>query len=296
MQGIDAVELTFNPSSLVLLNVILGLIMFGIALDLRVADFRRILEQPRGVLTAVVGQLVLLPAMTFLIILWLQPHPSVALGMLLVSTCPGGNVSNFLTHLGRGSASLSITTTAFSTALCVVATPFNLHFWASRYGPTNALLETVNLDPVNMFVTIFTILGIPLVLGMSLNARRADWAERLRKPMKVISMLFLAGFIGVALINNWGPFLDHIGAIFGLVFLHNASAFTLGSVLGASVRLERPERRAVTMEMGIQNSGLALVLIFTFFEGLGGMAIIAAWWGVWHILAGGTLVALWRRI
>lgn len=295
MQGIDAVQLQFDPSSLILLNVILGLIMFGIALDLKLEDFKRILTQPRGAIIGIATQIILLPAFTFGLILILEPHPSVALGMLLVSACPGGNVSNFLTHLGGGNASLSITTTAFSTALCVVATPFNLSFWASRYEPTAALLEQVSLDPVQMFITIFTILGIPLVLGMSLNARKPTWTQKLRKPFKIISMIFLLSFIAVALVNNFGPFLDHIGGIFVLVLVHNAIAFTLGNVVAHTARLPVRDRRAITMEVGIQNSGLGLVLIFTFFDGLGGMAIIAAWWGVWHILAGSTLVGYWRR-
>lgn len=293
MEALDQVQLAFDPASLRLLNAILGLIMFGVALDLRIDDFRRILREPRAVLVGLVGQLVLLPALTFLLILALGPQASVGLGMLIVASCPGGNVSNVITHLGGGNTGVSITMTAITTLAAAVMTPLNLALWGSRDPGIAALLTEVALDPLDMVTTIAIILLLPLVLGMWLASRFPRIAERLRRPMRALSLLALAGFIAGALAKNWGAFIDYIGAFVVLVALHNACAFLLGNGVARVARLPQRDRRALTIEVGIQNSGLGLVLIFNFFGGLGGAAVIAAWWGVWHLIAGLTIAGVW---
>ncbi len=294
--SIDQVQLQFEASSLIVLNVILGLVMFGVALDLKVSDFGRILTQPRGVLTGVAAQLILLPALTFGLTRLFDPLPSIALGMILVACCPGGNISNFLTWLGKGDAGLSITITSCSTLLSAVLTPLSLTFWGSLHPSTAALLQSVELDIGQMLLTVFLLLGLPLGLGMLVAAQWPALAQKLQKPFKIISLLVFATFIAGALGKNWEPFLDNVHKIFLLVLVHNALAFGTGYLSARLTGLSIPERRAVTMEVGIQNSGLGLILIFTFFGGLGGMAIIAAWWGVWHIIAGLSLVTLWTRL
>jgi BASS family bile acid:Na+ symporter len=296
MEGIDQVSLHFSPGGLRVLNAILGLVMFGVALELKVADFRRLVTQPRGVLTGLAAQWILLPALTLGLTLWWAPPPSVALGMILVAACPGGNVSNFLTALGRGDVGLSVTITSVSTLIAALATPLNLAFWGSLNPATAPLLRAVQLDLGELLGAVALLLLAPLALGMLLAARRPALTARLRGPLKLISLLIFAAFLGVALWNNRGPFVDHIGQIFLLVLAHNGVAFSVGYLTARLARLPVPERRAVTMEVGIQNSGLGLILIFGFFGGLGGMAIIAAWWGVWHIVAGLTLATLWGRL
>ncbi len=293
MDALDQVHLAFEPSSLLLLNVILGLIMFGVALDLKVDDFRRILRKPRAVLIGLVGQLVLLPALTFALIVLFEPQPSIGLGMLIVASCPGGNVSNVITHIGGGSTGVSITMTAITTLSAIVMTPFNLAFWGARDPGIAGLLTEVELEFGAMVLAIGLILGLPLLVGMVVSARLPRLAARLRVPMRRISMLFLVIFIVGALVKNWPHFLAHVGGIVGIVALHNACAFGLGNLLGRAGRLTRADRRALTIEVGIQNSGLGLVLIFSFFGGLGGAALVAAWWGVWHLIAGLTIAGAW---
>ncbi|MEZ4384284.1 MAG: bile acid:sodium symporter family protein [Nannocystaceae bacterium] len=293
MEALDQVRLAFDPASLRLLNAILGLIMFGVALDLRVDDFRRILREPRAVLVGLVGQLLLLPALTFLLIVAVGPQASIGLGMLIVASCPGGNVSNVITHLGGGNTGVSITMTAITSLAAAVMTPLNLALWGARDPGIAALLTEVALDPIDMVATIATILLLPLVLGMWMASRLPRLAARLRRPMRLLSLLALAGFIAGALAKNWGAFIDYIGAFVGLVALHNACAFLLGNTVARVARLPQRDRRALTIEVGIQNSGLGLVLIFNFFGGLGGAAVIAAWWGVWHLIAGLTIAGAW---
>ena len=294
-QQIDQVQLSFDESSLLLLNVLIGLIMFGVALDIRVADFRRVVTDPRGPLIGLGAQFLLLPALTFALVVLIDPVPSIGLGMILVAACPGGNFSNFLAHHARANAALSVSMTAISTALAIVMTPLNLSFWGRRDPDTAAILETVSLDPLDRLVTILLILGIPLAVGMVVAARRPAWADRLRRPMKIFSLGAFGLFVVGALAANWQQFLDQVGAVALIVALHNGVALALGYWTARGLGSPRYDTRAISIEVGIQNSALALVLIFGFFDGLGGMAIIAAWWGVWHLISGLAIATWWAR-
>jgi BASS family bile acid:Na+ symporter len=280
---------------LVLLNVVLGFVMFGIALDIRGDDFRRIARSPKGPLIGLTAQFVLLPAFTFLLTRVIQPRASVALGMLLVAACPGGNMSNFFTHHARGNAALSVSMTAVSTLLAIFMTPFNLAFWGARHPSTRAILEAVRLNPIELLLTVLVILGVPLALGMLVSARRPEWANRLRRPMKVFSLVAFGLFIVGALAANWSHFLHYVGFVAVAVALHNALGLGLGYASARLLRASAYDARAISIEVGIQNSALGLVLIFTYFHGLGGMAIVAAWWGVWHLVSGLALSSYWSR-
>jgi len=296
MSDVDALRLAFEPGTLITLNVVLGLVMFGVALDLSVDDFRRVARAPRGAGIGLAAQFVLLPAATWALTMVLDVRPSIALGMILVAACPGGNISNVITHLAGGNTALSIGMTAVSTAAAVVMTPLNITLWGSLNPHTAAILRDVHLDPVSLLVTIFTILGIPLVVGMTVAARRPAIAARIRRPMKALSLVFFAAIVLLALHANWDAFLTYVGVVMGVVALHNATALALGYGAARAAGLPGRDARAVSIEVGIQNSGLGLTLIFTFFGGLGGMALVAAWWGVWHILAGLGLAALWAVV
>ncbi len=292
---IDQVELNFNETTLTLLNILIGLIMFGVALDIRMEDFRRVVRDPRGPLIGLGAQFLLLPAFTFLLTRIIDPAPSIALGMILVAACPGGNFSNFLAHHAGANAALSVSMTAVSTALAIVMTPLNLAFWGGLNKGTAAILTSVDLDPLDLLVTILLILGIPLAAGMWVAARFPARAARLRRPMKVFSLAAFGLFIVGALAANWQQFMDHIGAVAIAVFLHNGFAILLGYWTARSLKSPKYDARAIGIEVGIQNSALGLILIFTFFDGLGGMAIVAAWWGVWHLISGLTVSTWWSR-
>ncbi len=294
MNEIDLVRLNFNPQSLWALNAIIGLVMFGVALDLKVSDFKGVVRSPRPVLIGLAGQFLLLPAFTYLLVLAIRPAPSIALGMMLVAACPGGNISNFLAHHARGNAALSISMTAVSTAVAIIMTPLNLSVWGSLYPPTNAILKAVALDPLDMLLAVFLLLGLPLVAGMWAARRLPRLAQRLHKPMKIFSLAVFGLFVVGALAANWRYFLAFVGFVVFAVFLHNALALATGYFAARFAGLPEADRRAVSIEVGIQNSALGLILIFNFFDGLGGMAIVTAWWGIWHIVAGLTVASLWR--
>jgi bile acid:Na+ symporter, BASS family len=295
MTPLDEATLNFAPGSLMLLNVILGLVMFGIALDLTIDDFRRLLRAPKPYLIGLFSQFIFLPVATFGLVVLFQPPPSLALGMILVAACPGGNVSNFITHHARGDVALSVSLTATATLIAVLMTPFNIAFWGSLYEPAAELVRQTSLNPISMALNVLVLLAVPLFLGMAVNVRRPDLAARLRRPMRIFSLVFFALFIVIALAGNWQNFLDYAGAVFLLVLIHNAVALAGGYAIAFGSGLPEAQRRTVSIETGIQNSGLGLILIFNFFNGLGGMAVVAAWWGSWHIIAGFAAATLYRR-
>ena len=283
---VDQIRLNFNPQGLLIINIAIGLMMFGVALDLKLEDFKRIVVSPMAPAIGLGAQFILLPAFTFLLTLILHPLPSIALGMILVAACPGGNLSNIITYLAKGNCAVSISMTAVSTAAAIIMTPLNLSLWGSLNPDTAEILRKVSLSPMDVFTTIFLILGIPLALGLTLSRIFPSLADKARKPFKIFSLIFFMVIVCGALAANWSIFLKVVGLVMLIVLLHNALALNLGYWSGRLFRLDERDSRAVCIEVGIQNSALGLVLVFNFFEGLGGMAILVAWWGIWHIIAG----------
>jgi len=292
---IDAVRLNFSPESLVALNFVLAFVMFGVALDMKLEDFRGITAAPRAVLIGMASQFLLLPAAAWALTMLLEPQPSIALGLILVACCPGGNISNFFTHFARGNTALSVTMTAFSTVGALFFTPFNTALWGSLNPATAAILNEIAIDPLEMFVAVAILLVVPAIVGMSVARHFPGFAARARRPFRILSLGVFVAFVVLALAANWDYFLHYTQRVVVSVFLLNALGFTIGYFAAAALRLPQADRRAVSIETGIQNSGLGLILVFNFFGGLGGMAITAAWWGVWHVLAGLTVATWWRR-
>jgi len=292
---IDQVQLNFNPTSLTIMNIVIAFIMFGVALDLRLADFKRAFTNPKPLLIGMAGQFLIFPAFTFLMVSIIQPLPSIALGLFLVAACPGGNLSNFITYMAKGNTPLSITMTAFSTVAAIFLTPLNFMLWGNLYQPSRDLMRTFSIDPLDMILSIFLMLGIPLVLGMLIQYRFPVFAKKVNQGMKYFSIGFFILFLIVMLYANFEYFVEFIGMVFFVVFLQNLLAILSGYLLARLLKLPERDRRAIAIEVGIQNSGLGLILIFNFFDGLGGMAIIAAWWGVWHLISGLSLATFWSR-
>ena len=295
IEEIDAVVLNFSPTSLNVLNLVLAVVMFSIALELRPLDFKRLLQAPKALMTGIFSQFILLPALTFCLVLVTKPQPSIALGLILVSACPGGNISNFITQRAGGNAALSVSLTAFSTVAAIVLTPANIAFWGSLYGPTRQILRETAIDPVSVAITVGFMLVLPLCLGMVLNVKRPDITARIRRPLQYLSMAIFIAFVLLALASNWQLFLQYATAVAALVFMHNALALAGGYAAATLAGLSAFDRRSITIETGIQNSGLGLILIFGFFNGLGGMAVVAAFWGMWHILSGIMLAGVMAR-
>ncbi len=292
---LDQIKINFESGDLWALNITLAIIMFGVALDIRMSDFRRLLQQPKILFVGILSQFFLMPALTFLIVYLVKPMPSIALGLIMVGACPGGNISNFLSKLAKGNSALSVSLTAFATLVAVVMTPFNFHFWGNLYGPTREILTEVSLNPYSLYKLIALILGIPLVAGMLVRHYQSNIADRISKILKPFSILVFMAFIVIAFSGNLGIFLKYIHYVLYLVIAHNLIAYALGYFTATGFGLAQIDRRTIAIETGIQNSGLGLLLIFEFFHGLGGMMLLAAFWGIWDILSGLLLAYFWGR-
>lgn len=293
--GIDQIQVNFSESALLIMNIVIGFIMFGVALDLQVSDFKRSLKTPKPALIGLTCQFLLLPAITFVLVSIVQPPPSIALGLFLVAACPGGNLSNFLTHLAKGNTPLSISMSAISTVLAIVMTPLNTMFWASLYGPTKEIITSFSISVVDMFTTIFFMLGLPLIVGMYIRKKMPKFAARFNRIMMKLSIVIFVLFVIVMVANNFDAFFNNVGAVVWVVVIQNALAISIGYFAARTLKVKDRDRRAIAIEVGIQNSGLGLVLIFNFFGGLGGMALVAAFWGIWHIVSGLTIATFWAR-
>ena len=294
-QELDTIILNFDSESLFFLNLTLAVIMFGVALNITISDFLRIVKNPKSVLIGILSQFILLPAFTFLLVTIIQPLPSIALGMFLVAACPGGNISNFMTHYAKGNAALSVSLTAISTLLAIVMTPLNFQLWSGLYGPTSNLINTISLSPLEMVKVISLLLGVPLILGMLVQNYSPKFALKTAPIFKIGSILFFMALIILALSKNIDIFKKYIHYVFIIVLVHNILALILGYSVASIAGLSKRNRRTLAIETGIQNSGLGLLLIFSFFNGLGGMAILAAFWGIWHIVSGLTIAIFWSK-
>ncbi len=302
---IDAINVNMNETGMNIINIVLAFVMFGVALGIKPATFISILQKPKSIIIGIICQLVLLPCLTLLLAIAMNGmiSPMIALGMLLVASCPGGNISNFITSLSKGNTELSVSLTAFNTAACIFTTPMNFAFWGGLYlkfAEKSFILPELSIPFWEIFKTIVILLGIRLVLGILCRQYLPKIALKLQKPMQYLSVAFFIVMVILTFSNNIDAFLKCIRYIFLIVLIHNLLALGIGYLTGTAFRLPYKDRRTVTIETGIQNSGLGLVLLFNpaifgpEWASNGGMVVITAWWGVWHIISGLTLAYSWR--
>ena len=295
MTDVDEIRIAFDEGSLTTLRIVLGLILLGVALDTRVTDFRRAIRRPWAILVAVFAQFLVLPAITFVLTLLLDLRGSLALGLILVACCPPGNVSNILTHRAGGDVAMSVSMTSVGNVLAIFLMPVNVAFWGSLHPTGRDLLREIELSPLSMLAEILLVIGLPFVVGIYLSHRFPRFAGKARRVVGPVATLGLAAIIVVGVANNWAIFTAYIGLVVLAVLVHDALALALGYAIGRLARLPEGSVKASTFEVGIRNAGLGLLLVFSFFDGLGGMALVAAWWGIWDIVAGLAVAAVWKR-
>lgn len=270
--------------------------MFGVALDIKWVHFTQLINHKKALVTGVVAQFILLPFITYLLISFLTISKGMALGMMLVAVCPGGNVSNFYTQMARGHVALSVTLTAISSLVAFIITPLNFFLWISLIPSLSSELKTFDVDFMSLIINMVSILLLPLVAGMWVSERFNSFSKKIAPTIRIISILMLAGFILVAVMNNFDGFKAYLGDVFWIVLVHNSLAFILAYFFSQALKNEESINRTVAIETGIQNSGLALILIFNFFDGNTAMAVVAAWWGVWHLVGGFVFASITRRM
>ena len=303
---IDQIRLNFNAEGKQLLNFTIAFIMFGVALELKPQDFLKLWKSPKPAFVGILSQFLLMPLLTFSLAMLLKDYitPTVGLGMILVAACPGGNISNFISSLSRGNIALSVSLTAFSSVGSLILTPLNFAFWGNLFlkyysNPSGiSSLPTLNIEVWSVMETIIIILGIPLLLGVLFHYKFPKTTTRIITTVKKISIGTFIAIVILIFASNYDYFIRYIYYIFFIVLVHNALSFMMGYYTGKAAGLSLQDRKTVSIETGIQNSGLALALLFNprIFPpelNVGGMAFIAAWWGVWHILSGLTLAGIW---
>lgn len=292
---LDAVRLNFSPSTLTLLDVVLAAIMFGIALDTKFADFAGVVKMPKAMAVGIAAQFLVLPAVTLALTVVLNVRASAALGMILVACCPPGSISNVLTHRAGGNVALSVSMTAISNMLAIFLLPLGIAFWGSRRPATDAILTAVDLSALSMLRDTALIIGIPFVAGIVISQRFSGFAAAAQPWVKRISLLALLVFIVSGLAGNSSTFVDYIGLVFLAVLLQGLLALLLGYSIATWSGLEMRNRKSVTFEVGVRNAGLGLGMVFSFFGGIGGMAMVAGWWGIWDLITGLLLASWWAR-
>lgn len=293
IQTVDDIQINFNSDNLWFVNLTLSLVMFGVALDIKMSDFTNLLKSPKPVIVGIISQFLLIPLVTFLMIIVINPSPSIALGMIMVAACPGGNISNFMTKLAGGNAALSVSLTAFASLAALIMTPLNFAIWGSFYEPTSIILRSVEVAPMEIARFVLLILGIPLILGMVINNYHPNMASKMSRFLKPVSIIIFLSFIGGAFYNNLDIFMTHIHYVFILVIAHNSLLLLVGFLFAKLNKLNYVDQKTLSIETGIQNSGLGLLLVFSFFDGLGGMALLVAFWAIWDILSGLLIAFFW---
>lgn len=308
LESLNSVAINFGEGGMMIVNIILAFVMFGVALGIKTQTFKDVFTSPRSVIVGILLQWVGLPAVTFAIALALSPviTPMIALGMILVASCPGGNISNFISSLSKGNIELSVSMTAISTAFAPLITPINFFLWGSLYSSVisiNSEIPRLVIPFLPMLEQILLLLGVPIVLGLLFARYFPNATKKITKPAQTLSILLFIGMVVVSFSQNFQIFLDNIIYVFFIVMLHNAAALATGYFGGKLAKVPERDRRSLTVEIGIQNSGLGLILLFNaaifppevWHGHYGGMLFITAWWGIWHIISGLTVAYLFRR-
>jgi len=292
---IDQLDLHLGEGFQLAVKVIVALFLFGIALDTKIGDFRDVARRPWVILAGLVAQYVVMPGLTVLLTLALDVRGSVAIGMILVVCCPAGNLSNILTHRARGDVALSVSLTGVSTMVAVVVTPIALAFWCGLNPAADDLLRDVHIDPWDMVGEAIFLIGLPFALGLLIAWRRPSVSDRARKIVEPAALTLLLLIVVGGLAGQFELFLDYIGVVAVAIILQNALSLLVGYSTGRASRLPESGVRAMTLELGLRNTGLALVLALGFFGDLGGVAFVAARWGLWDVITGLTISTWWRR-
>jgi bile acid:Na+ symporter, BASS family len=283
-------------STQLILSLVLATMVFSVALELKIGDFQRVAQAPKAVLCGLIPQFILLPVGTWAATLALDLPPNVEAAMILVAACPGGSLSNVITHLGRGNAALSVSISAVAALLAIVLTPLNFS-WMIANNPATALwLRSLQIDASGIWMSLLVLLALPMALGLAMAHRLPALTARIQKPLANFSLIALLAFIVLGLIKERSNLTMALLPMLGLVMAHNASGLFFGWATARAMGVNVRDRRAVMIEGGMQNSGLALGIIALQFNNDFGMIIIASLWGIWHIVSGLACVLVWRRI
>lgn len=296
MEAIDQAQFNFSPEIGLAVAVMVGFLVFAVALDLTADQFRSVLKMPKAPGIGLAAQYLILPAVAFGIGLLMAATPSIALGLLLVACCPGGALSNYLTGVARGSVATSVSMTAISTFLSVVITPLLFAFWAGMNPETKDVLAQIAIDPVRVVMVLLIMLIVPVTTGMIIRATRPETADKIRPLARRIAGVVFAIVVAILLLGNIKVLGSFARTALAPVLITFSVAVVLGWGLARVSGLMAADRRAVALEVAFQNVALAIGLAVAFFPELAGVAITSILWGVVHLTIGFGIAAIWMRM
>jgi BASS family bile acid:Na+ symporter len=263
------------------ISFLLGIVMFGMGLMLSSADFREVFRRPMDVVIGVVGHFLIMPLLAFVLALVLKLPPDIAVGVILVGCCPSGTSSNVMTFLAKGDVALGVSIAAVSTLIAPIATPAMISLLANKWMDINAQ---------SLFLDIVKVVIIPIVLGVIVKAIFKKQAEASAKALPLVSTIAIVMIVAIVVALNKGKILESGPIIFAVVILHNLGGYALGYLFAKLFGMNLAKRKAVTLETGMQNSGLGAALAAAHFNPIA--AVPSAIFSVWHNISG-SILATW---
>ena len=268
------------------INPLLMIIMFGMGLTIKPADFRLVFTHPRDILLGCVAQFTIMPALAFLLARLFHLDPALTAGVVLVGCCPGGTASNVITFLAKGDVALSVGMTSVNTLLAPVLTPLITYF---------LLRTTVSVDVASMFLSIVKIILVPIGLGLVINHFFGKYTQRFVKILPMISTFAICMIVAAVVSHNAENIFGSGLLILVVVILHNVLGYLCGFGIGKALRMSPEKIKAISIEIGMQNSGLATSLAQTAFPNLAMATVPGAVFSVWHNISGAILAGIYRR-
>ncbi len=282
----------FLSGSLSVQNLLM-VIMFGMGLTLSFKDFIFVFKHPASIIAGELAQFIIMPLAGFVLCCIFRLPTELAAGVILVGCCPGGTASNVITYMAKGDVALSIGMTAVSTLLAPIITPLATWFYMSLYQDVQT--AEISIDAFAMFLSIIKIIVVPVFLGLIINAFFEKITKHVSSFLPVISSIAICMIIGFVIDANHEKLFKYGFVIITVVILHNLTGYLFGYLAGKLLKLEAGQSSAITIEVGMQNSGLAASLANTCFPSLALATVPGALFSAWHNISGAIVAGILRR-
>ena len=268
------------------INYLLMLVMFGMGLILRIEDFILIFSRPKDVLIGCSAQFIVMPLLAFFLCSIFHLEPALMAGVVLVGTCPGGTASNVITYLSKGDVALSVSMTSINTLLAPLLTPLITYLLLST---------TIKVDLMSMFIGIISVILIPIGIGILINKFFFSFAQKFVKQLPMLSIMAICLIVASVVSHNSEKIYTCGATILIVVILHNVFGYVCGFLLGKTLKMSPEKIKALSVEIGMQNSGLAVSIANTTFSQLQAATVPGAIFSVWHNISGAILAGIYRR-
>ncbi len=268
------------------ITYLLMVVMFGMGLTMKPKDFALIFKRPRDIILGCTAQFIIMPALAFILCKVFDLDPALTAGVVLVGTCPGGTASNVITYFSKGDVALSVSMTSVNTLLAPIVTPAITYL---------LLQKTVEVDVVSMFLTIVEVILIPIALGFIINRFFGKFTEKLVAVLPMFSTIAICLIVAAVVSHNAEKIYTSGALVLNIVILHNLLGYLCGFGLGKALKLSKAKTKALSIEIGMQNSGLATTLAGTAFPQLAMATVPGALFSVWHNISGAVLAGIYRK-